>query len=179
MPSDADQHQLEDEILHLIGQVVTAWAELDDSLIHLLAKLAGCQPKAAGIIYYALDAFSTRLAVIEGLARHKLKTGKRRTALLQFIERLKKLATARNDIVHAVYNVVYKPKAKGPILIKKVFRSAREQLFQETVAQTGELETHVRLLGGAKQWLFLSGWTSSRARRARQFTPTGGDAVIS
>ena len=43
-------------------------------------------------------------------AQHKLRPGKDRTALLQFLERLKKLATKRNDIVHAVYLMVYERK---------------------------------------------------------------------
>lgn len=148
------------EILYLIGAVVTAWSLLDDALIRLLAKLAGCRPKSAGIIYYALDAFSTRFAVIRGLAQHKLRPGKDRTNLLAFLKRLEKLATTRNDIVHAVYHMVYEPDGKSYVR-KMVFRSAREKLYQEMLAQTGELQTHARLVRGARTWLELHGWTRS------------------
>jgi hypothetical protein len=57
-----------DTILHLMGQIVAAWASLDEALMQLLATLAGCEPKAAGVIYYALDAFSTRHSVATLLA---------------------------------------------------------------------------------------------------------------
>ena len=103
-------HQQFDVILHLIGQVVIEWGELDDSLIHLLAILSGCRLRTAGITYYALDAFSTRLAVIKGLAQHKLRKGKKRTKLLEFLERLSKLGKTRNDIIHAIYRIIYDPK---------------------------------------------------------------------
>jgi hypothetical protein len=46
------------------------------------------QAKAAGIIYYALDASSTRLAVITGLAQHKLRPGKDRTEVLRKIGKI-------------------------------------------------------------------------------------------
>jgi hypothetical protein len=161
MADDPDHEKAEaqlDQILHLIGQVVTGWAELDNSLIHLLARLAGCRPKAAGIIYYALDAFSTRLAVIKGLAQHKLRKGRDRTALLRFLDRLHQLGTTRNDIVHAVYQMVYMPQRRKTVIKKMVFRSARKAPHQETIAQTGELETHVRLLQDARLWLNIYRW---------------------
>jgi hypothetical protein len=161
MHDDTDREKAQikfDVILHLIGQVVVAWGELDNSLIHLLARLAGCKLKAAGITYYALDAFSTRFAVIEGLAQHKLKTGKKRTTLLEFLERLSKLGTTRNDIIHAVYHMVYDPKPGKWIIKKIVFPSARNDLYQETIAQTGELETHLQLLINARSWLYMNGW---------------------
>ena len=165
-PSDFD---LADEelakILYLIGLVVAAWAELDDYLIRLLARLIGCKPKAAGIIYYALDAFSTRFAVINGLAQHKLKVSKKRTELLGFLKRLNKLATTRNNMIHAVYHKVYTPDSGKTVIRKAVFRSKLETLHQETLAQTGELETHLNLLAGARLWLFLSGWTTSKGGR--------------
>jgi hypothetical protein len=154
-----------DTILHLIGQVVVGWGELDDSLIHLFARLAGCRLQAAGIAYYALDAFSTRLAVIKGLAQHKLRQGRRRKALLEFLERLKKLGNTRNDIIRAVYHIVYDPRDKKWVVKKWIFRSARKQLYQETLAQTGELENHLELLRSARFWLGMSGWLSPRSRR--------------
>ena len=156
-----------DQILHLIGQVVMAWGELGDSLIHLFARLSGSRLKSAGITYYALDAFSTRLAVITGLAQHKLKASRKRTSLLEFLAKLSKLGTARNDIIHAVYRIVFDPKRgkRGKWVIKKwVFRSARKELYQETLAQTGELETHLDRLRGARDWLVFSGWTSPATR---------------
>src|SRR5205807_9267707 len=133
--------------------------------IHLLSRLAGCRPKAAGIIYYALDAFSTRLSVITGLARHKLRSGRERTNLLRFLSRLQKLATTRNDIIHAVYQIVRQPKPQKSYVEKMVFRSAREILFQKTRAQAGELETHARLVRGARTWLGLHGWRFGRRTR--------------
>jgi hypothetical protein len=156
-----------DQILHLIGQVVIAWGELDDSLIHLLARLSGCRLKSAGITYYALDAFSTRLTVITGLAQHKLRKGKNRDNLLAILSKLSKLGTARNDIVHAVYRVVFDPKRgkRGKWVIKKwVFRSARKELYQETLAQTGELKTHLDRLRGFRTWFALSGWHPQPAK---------------
>jgi hypothetical protein len=130
-------------------------------VIHLLARLSGSRLKAAGITYYALDAFSTRLAVIKGHAQHKLKAGKKQTDLLKFLEHLGKLGTTRNNIIHAVYRKVYDPK-KGKLVIRKmVFRSARKQLHQETLAQTGELETHLQELRNAWFWLFFAGWKSA------------------
>jgi len=75
---DPDREKAERQfnvILHLIGQVVVAWGEMDDTLIYVLARLSGSRLKAAGITYYALDALSTRLAVIKGLAQHKLAKG--------------------------------------------------------------------------------------------------------
>jgi hypothetical protein len=166
MSADADEKSEHDfdVLLHLIGQVVVAWGEMDDMLIHLLARLAGFNLKAAGVTYYALDAFSTRLAVIKGLAQHKLRTGKRRTNLLEFLERLGKLGTTRNDIIHAVYRRIYDPKLGKRVIKKMVFRSARKDLYQETLAQTGELETHLKLLSDARFWLQMSGWTSSRRK---------------
>lgn len=161
MSSDDDLDRAEAklaQILYLIGNVVAAWAALDDPLIHLLARLAGCKPKAAGIMYYALDATRTRLTLIKGLAQHKLRKGKDRTELLKFLTRLDGLATTRNDIVHAVYQKIYDPKKDKWIIRKMVFRSVREKLYQKTVAQTGELKTHIRLLESARSWLFLSGW---------------------
>src|SRR5262249_53963395 len=74
-----------DVILHLIGQVVVAWGKMDDALIYVLARLSGSRPKAAGITYYALDALSTRLAVIKGLAQHKLKAGKKANRLAKAV----------------------------------------------------------------------------------------------
>jgi hypothetical protein len=161
MHDDPDREKAQikfDVILHLIGQVVVAWGKLDDLLIHLLARLAGCKLKASGVTYYALDALSTRLAVIKGLAHHKLKPGKKRTALLEFLNRLQKLGTTRNDIIHAVYRMVYDPKSGKWIIKKTVFRSARNDLYQETIAQTGELETHLQLLLNARFWLYMNGW---------------------
>jgi hypothetical protein len=152
-----------DVILHLIGQIVVAWGLLDESLIRLLARLLGCRPKAAGIAYYALDATSTRLAVIRGLAEHKLKPNKKRMNLLAFLTRLEKLGTARNDIIHAVYGIVYDPKISKWKIEKMIFRSARKELYQLTIAQTGELETHLRLLRGARLWLWASSWLQSGA----------------
>jgi hypothetical protein len=149
-----------DALLHLIGQVVVAWGEMDDLLIHLLARLAGCKLRAAGVTYYALDAFSTRLAVINGLAQHKLKAGKKRTALLEWLERLNKLGKTRNDIIHAVYRMFYDPKLGKWVIKKMVFRSARKDLYQETIAQTGELETHLQLLRNARFWLYMNRWMS-------------------
>ena len=49
--------------------------------------------------------------------------------------------------------MVYLPNPPKTIIRKMVFRSAREKLYQETIAQTGELETHVRFLRGARLWL--------------------------
>jgi hypothetical protein len=153
-----------DQILHLIGQVVIAWGELDDSLIRLLAHLSGSRLKAAGVTYYALDAFSTRLAVINGLAQHKLKAGRKRTDLLAFLAKLNKLGTTRNDIIYAVYHVVYDSKKRKWVIKKWVFRSARKELYLETLAQTGELETHLDRLRDARTWLFLSGWISPASK---------------
>jgi hypothetical protein len=135
-----------DVILHLIGQVVVAWGEIDEALIYLLARLSGSRPKPAGITYYALDALSTRLAVVKGLAQHKLKAGKKRSDLLRLLEKLRKLGTTRNDIIHAVYRLTYEPESGRWTIKKMVFRSARETLYKETLAQTGELENHLEQL---------------------------------
>jgi hypothetical protein len=156
-----------DQILHLIGRVVAAWARLDDPLIELLSRLAGCRPKSAAIMYYALDATSTRLAMITGLAQHKLRKGKRRTDLLAFLKRLEKLATTRNDIVHANYSVILRVKDGKLLVRKRVVRSARAQLLVDTLAQTGELATHARFVNGAGFWLLVNGWS------VRHRAPTG------
>jgi hypothetical protein len=139
-----------DVILHLIGQVVVAWGEMDDTLIYVLARLSGSRPKAAGIMYYALDAFSTRLVVIRGLAQHKLKAGKKRADLIRLLDQIGKLGRTRNDIIHAVYRLIYDPKPNKWIIKKMVFRSARETLYKETLAQTGELENHLELLNSVR-----------------------------
>jgi hypothetical protein len=79
---------------------------------------------------------------------------------------LDKLATTRNEIVHAVYRPVYLPN--GKIVIRKsVFRSARKTLNAETIAQTGELQHHVRFLKDAQLWLNLSGWGIPKASYIR------------
>jgi len=149
---DLDKAQRQfDVILYLIGQVVVAWGEMDDTLIHVLARLSGNRPKAAGITYYALDALSTRLAVIKGLAQHKLKAGKKkRTDLLKLLDRLGKLGRTRNDIIHAVYRLIYDPKPDKWMIKKMVFRSLRETLYRETLAQTAELEDHLEQLSDVR-----------------------------
>jgi hypothetical protein len=158
-----------DVILHLIGQVVVAWGEMDDTLIYVLARLSGSRPKAAGITYYALDATSTRLAVIKGLAQHKLKARKKkRTDLLKLLDRLGKLGRTRNDIIHAVYRLIYDPKPGKWMITKMVFRSAREALYKETLAQTGELENHLEQLSDVRFRLRIFSDLVPRPREGRR-----------
>lgn len=152
-----DEYDEHSTILYLIGLVVSGWSELDNSLIFLLSNLAKCDLKSAGVIYYALDAFSTRLSVISGLALHRMKKSKRRDQLLDFLHRLRKLATTRNDIIHAVYSL--ERSAGKTVVTKSVFRSQRDTLYVKTKAQTGELETHIERLATARQWLAWSGYT--------------------
>ncbi len=159
-------------ILRLIGEVVTKWASLDDRLIWLLSYLAGCEPQPAGVIYYALNAFSTRYEVIKALAQHSLGEGEPRDHLLPFLDQLSRLATVRNDIVHAVYKITIdasEAEKKRKITIEKhVFRSQRKELHQKIKAQTGELVTHCNKLDNAVLFLVVFNFLASGRPRPDQ-----------
>src|SRR5262245_60128186 len=141
---------------------------MDDTLIYVLARLSGSRPKTAGITYYALDALSTRLAVIKGLAQHKLKAGKKRADLLKMLDQIGKLGRTRNDIIHAVYRLIYDPKPNKWIIKKMVFRSASETLYKETLAQTVELENHLELLSSVRLGLRVFSGLEPRPRKSRR-----------
>ncbi len=85
--------------------------------------------------------------------------------MLKLLEQLGKLGRTRNDIIHAVYRLIYDPKPGKWIIKKMVFRSARETLYKETLAQTGELENHLEQLSNVRFGLRVFSGLTPRLRK--------------
>ena len=97
-----------------------------------------------------------------------LKARKKRDELLKLLDQLGKLGRTRNDIIHAVYRLIYDLKPNKWVIKKMVFRSARETLYKETLAQTGELENHIEQLGSVRFHLRVFCDLVPRQRKAKQ-----------
>jgi hypothetical protein len=157
-PKDSE-HQaaidLMDQVMYLVGQVVNAWAILDNNLIWLIAKIAKCPTYSAGIIYYSLNAFASRLAIAKGLTQHNIDDEQRKLGVLNVLERLRSLSNTRNDIVHAEFKIVHDSKRhKKWRVTKHLFRAERQQLITEADAQIGELRDHLKRVNAITRELY-------------------------
>jgi hypothetical protein len=154
-PSHREAMALLTKIQQRIGAVVNGWATLDNSLIHLLARLAGCPSYSAGIIFYSLNSLATQVSIIKGLAKHNLDDDDIRTEIMTTLTRLRELSNTRNEFVHSVYYISRNPDKTKWIVKKSTFRSERKELVSENNAQTGEIEHHLLLINDLETSLTL------------------------
>jgi hypothetical protein len=97
-------HLLHDpEIATALGYMVVAWAQADEALIMAFSAISGMDLNMAAVAYYRIPTFEARTkvirALIEGWPNEKLDL----PAIDKAIQKLSKLARARNDWVHGCW----------------------------------------------------------------------------
>jgi hypothetical protein len=106
MTDDESSYQLspaedDPEVIRLLGIITARWASMDIILERLLGKLLNNEP-AANVIYYSLESFGARLAVITNLAVEIVKDDNpSKAALVTLLERLNRLSSVRNKIIYS------------------------------------------------------------------------------
>jgi hypothetical protein len=134
-----------EEVIYLLGGVVTAWSALDDSLIRLLAKIAKCPLRNAGIIYFSVSSMRARLNILKSLAQHALANPDDAGRVLPVIDTALELNKKRNGFIHASYPLVHNPRLRRRKWRMKRIGSRPEKVLPVAAldAQTGDLKTHV------------------------------------
>jgi hypothetical protein len=98
---DAASRAERDEILRLTGEVVVAWAEIDEILSHILGCLAECDESAALVIYHTPRNFGGRLEMIQNLAKQRMPKWADRETLMRALDKLDRLSKSRNSLIHS------------------------------------------------------------------------------
>jgi hypothetical protein len=153
-PHPSEHHRkLHQDIMRLIGEVVAAWAHIEDLMAQLLSIAAQCPLQSAIIMFYSLNSFSARLSMLKATVQHCAPDTADRALLLDVLTKLRSLATSRNELVHASYTFEYGSESAS--MMRKVVRSERKRPISFVKAQTGEIKTHLDFLYSATQFLGL------------------------
>ena len=96
---DAQMKASEDKLWTTRGKAVQAYANLEQSLCHLLGSLADVSDEIAGIIFYKIVNTGARTAILENLLKKKHKDTYREF-WLSFAKLLRSTDQERNEIIH-------------------------------------------------------------------------------
>src|SRR5437868_11802363 len=90
------------ELATALGNMVVAWAHAETSLLFTLARVTGASVHMAQAGYYRIPTFESRTKFILALMQewHPLAAEFNRGTIIKAVEKLSKLASARNGWVH-------------------------------------------------------------------------------
>jgi hypothetical protein len=89
------------EIYIAIGYAVTKWEHLETRLLLLYSVLASGDMTADNQAYSAINSFRSRSTAIRRLAEYRLRPfPETKKELLKLLDKIEKLATRRNEVVH-------------------------------------------------------------------------------
>ncbi|UWQ22434.1 hypothetical protein [Jannaschia sp. W003] len=107
-----------DEFLLLVGKLNYSWTNTESLLIHLIARLVGCDDQTATVMFLTLNSTRARLDLVERLAKLERVPAERRETILALTSRFAKLSGLRNRYSHCIYSFDQNSGAMRTILMR-------------------------------------------------------------
>lgn len=92
------------EVASFMAQILSMWTEMESEMAQVLGKMADTDAHTAMIIYTAVSNEGAQKAMLQGLARNKLKQADLE-ALESILSEIRDVGTDRNKIAHGVWGI--------------------------------------------------------------------------
>lgn len=124
-----------------LGQMIVAWARAETSLVNVFAAVTDVHFNMATVAYYRIPTFEARVKVILAIISvAKFTPESLRDDLSRAIEKLAKLASARNHWVHGLW-CVEKPNPTKSVIFD--FRAPPNTPGRVKPAKANDVRTHI------------------------------------
>lgn len=174
-----------DEFYIQVGMAITGWANLDNELFTTCARIIGCSPRRAAVIYYRTPTIDSRLTLADDLiatvypttksGKHPHPGHKKWTLLSREIRDALKV---RNRMAHSPIArfLQDEPLPNGfPVGLSLFFDTAQGETLRGKPKQwlrVGEIKTHIQFVTQAKADLRDYRTNELEARLSEQLPPS-------
>jgi len=95
-----------EEYMRWLGIIVSRWADIDHSLVLFVTSIIGHKKqREADVIYHTFGSFRGRVDLLKNLATHCIKGKRRRTNVLETLQRVENMWKERNNILHSPHRM--------------------------------------------------------------------------
>jgi hypothetical protein len=131
------------DVRYYLGELVIAFAALEDSLCEGLAQILNIEYENSKILFSAIS-FSKKIQILNALLRKYIgKDGERAfngTLIYQLLTKANTLEAQRNMFIHSDWEYYINPKEKDVVIKRSKIRYSRKNIAKFQIEEIGEKE---------------------------------------